>query len=843
MRIMSLSLEDFIPFKGNGFYKLEVDFTSDVQILLGTNGSSKSSSMRQLSPYSSSRSIFNKNGFKTLVIEKDGVIYKLESEFSKSSPTYGFYENDSDENLNLGKTGEVQKEKIHQVLGVTPLVDDLMMNRYTFPKWTASKRKEFIMEHNPDQIGFLLVEHKKVVSKIKICKHSITRLHTRKIQIEQDLISEEHLNNLLEEKKSIEDELGLFQKYLMEVEVGSRSITTTSRIDFNISSIKNTLKQARYKLSNLAHIERDDYSRASTRDRVISDIASHKQHIKMINDQILDTSNELRELETRYLELSPVEDLSEIDSTISRLESERDRLQIATPDFILSKEELDKRYEEWDLITNELLIFTHCNIPLYTRKKRDHRASVLVNSEYRLGAIEMALSTLKARLESLSNKHSLSPRDIPEAPCAKNRCPLYNHFMGEYESHEEQRLETLRKIKRLEHRERRLNTLIYAFRQYRDTSKFYHDKIEWLVRLAQDNPILHSILRQMNILVILKNNPNLISRRLKDAYDHIDQYLRLKSVIDDLDLAYSLRNRKLGSQSTDTVNLIKSIDNHKKSLYELRRRIYEVSNQKEVLDSHLNDIDTFNRLKETVLSIRDLYTKQCQYLSDIHEKDKLSWLKQQIENMRSQSLSRLAFIDSTLRAQDNLRARYDEEVINEIKSIQKEMEDLEQIEKVLVLLPKESTVWFVNRLFEQTNLILKSVWTIPLELELLSLESNLNYEFYVLGDNGSRREMDQCSDGENEIITLAINLALRIVLEHLNIPLCLDEPGKTFDDLHKDNLLNLLKKLLEDKIISQLFMTSHTALIHEGFMDSETIVLREDNIVLPQVYNTGCKIT
>jgi hypothetical protein len=843
MKILSLSLEDFIPFKNNTFNKLEVEYTSDVQIILGSNGSSKTTSTRQLSPYSSSKSLFNKDGFKTLLIEKDGVIYKLESEFSKSSPHYAFYEGDNEENLNPGRTGEVQKEKIVELLGITPLVDDLMMNRYTFPKWGPSDRKEFIMDNNPDQVGFVLVELKKVSSKIKACKHVMSRLQSRKIMLEQDLLKEDVLQSLLDEKQDINNELSLFEKYRMDLEVGDRSIAHTQAPNFNIPTIKNSLKQYRYKLANLSHIERDDRVRADTRENLIGAIASANQHISMLDEETLKLHDELRDLESRYMELAPSEDLTELDSTISRLESERDRLYISTPPFELSREELDKRYSEWDHLKDELLIFTDCDIPLYTRKKRDHRAQVLINTEYRLGAIEMALGTLRERYDSLSRKHSLTPRDIPESPCAKDRCPLYSHFMGEYESHEKQRVDTLRKIKRLEYREYRHKFLISALKDYRDKSKHYHDKIHWLVSTAQSNPILHSVLRQMDILVVLKNNPNLISKKLRETYDHIDRYLKLKSVINDLDVAYSLRSRKLGSQSADTVNLIKGIENHKKSLYELRRRIYEVSNNRDRLNTHLNEINLFNTLKQSILSIRDLYIEQCQFLSDRHEKDKLLSLKNQIDKMRSDRFSRLSSIENTLRTQDNLRYSYNNEVLNELSVIEKDMKDLEQIEKTLISIPKESTVWFVNTLFAQANLIIKSVWTIPLEIELLTMEDNLNYKFYAIGDNNSRRELSECSDGENEIITLAINLALRIVLGHTNIPLCLDESGKTFDDRHKENLLLLLKKLLEDKIISQLFLVSHTALIHEGFSDSQTLVLREDNLVLPPEYNLHCTMT
>jgi len=170
------------------------------------------------------------------------------------------------------------------------------------------------------------------------------------------------------------------------------------------------------------------------------------------------------------------------------------------------------------------------------------------------------------------------------------------------------------------------------------------------------------------------------------------------------------------------------------------------------------------------------------------------------------------------------------------------MSDLEQMEKALIAIPKESTINFLNDIFEQANKIIESVWTIPLRIELLSDTDQLNYEFTVSGDNNSKREISDCSDGQNEIITLAINLALRINLGHLDLPIALDEAGRTMDDTHKEKLLYLLKQLLDDRIISQLFLVSHTAVIHEGFSDAETLVVREDNVFLPEIYNKHVKI-
>ena len=205
---------------------------------------------------------------------------------------------------------------------------------------------------------------------------------------------------------------------------------------------------------------------------------------------------------------------------------------------------------------------------------------------------------------------------------------------------------------------------------------------------------------------------------------------------------------------------------------------------------------------------------------------------------------RLSDIERTLKTQSSLRERYQEEVLSQINLIEKELSDLLQIEAALIVIPKENMIGFINTLFEQTNRLLQSVWTIPFKIEILNQDDPLNYEFMISGDNQSIREMSECSEGQNEILSLCLNLALRIILGHINFPLCLDEPGKTLDEVHRHNLTMLLKRLLDEKIISQMFIVSHHAVVHDAFSETETFVIREDNIMLPEFgkYNQHCTI-
>ena len=843
MRITSITLGNFIPFRNSDINILTATFNSPVQVIMGSNGSGKSSLYRSLSVTPPVKSMFNKDGYKSISIEKDGIVYRLDSEFNKSSPRHSFYEADSEENLNQGYTVEVQKELILEHLGITPIIDDLIMNRYRFPEWSGAERRKFIMANNPDQINFVLSLLKQTSSKIRAARNNLSRLQSRKMLLEQDLLSDEIIQDLSNEKLSIDNELSQFQKYLMDIEVGLRTIGDPSPPSINFEEMKNTIRLYTRRLSKLSHVDRDDTVRANMRDRFIGDQGSYRQKLSTMEDDILSISQILNDDEARYRELAPEDIADDIDITISRLENERDRLFVSPPPFELSKDELERRYSELDKLQEVIQSFSDLDIPLYTSAKRARRTRVLENANCRLSSTLMSLSDLRSRLESISKRHSVSLSDIPDNPCAKHKCPLFSIFSEEYTHAAEEKEKISRSISILSHKESRLHILINGLTSYFQKSNYYHEKIQWIVTYAQSNPVLHHILRQCDILNTLSTAPNVIIMRIKDAYDHIEKYIRLKSVISDLDTAYTLKKRQISSESHDIVNLVVSIENNKKALYELRNGIESIFTELSLVNKHLEDINTFDDVKKTIFSIRDTHQNTIRIISNNYDHSRLSFVKEAIGNVRSLRFSRLSEIERTIRAQDLLRSRYTEEVLSELSRITKEISDQEQIEKALIAIPKESTICFINDIFEQANLIIASVWTIPLSIDLLSMDDSLTYDFTVTSDNEASGEMSVCSDGQKEIISLAINLALRIYLEHLNLPLCLDEPGRTMDETHKDNLMTMLKGLLDEGVISQLFMVSHHASMHESLTDSETLVMREDNVLVPATFNTHVKIS
>lgn len=837
MRITGITIRDFVPFNDAAIFELKAEFSSDVQVIIGRNGSGKSSLLSQLSLIPQSRSLYKKEGFRSLSVEKDGITYRLDSEYAKPSSPHAFFEENNPENLNPSRTTEIQKDLVFEKLGITPLIDDLIMNRFTFPKWGSAKRKEFIMAHNPDKIGFVLTQIKQTTSKIKACKANLSRLQSRKILLEQDLLSPETVQSMEEERVTLHQLLEIIQQNLMDSEVALRSVGSVQIPAYDQKHVRKTLRQCRYDLHGLQDVPREVQQRQELKEQLQAQIMSATRDLESLLSQIETAQTSLTDMEQRYHDLAPDGSLHEIDATIRQLEQERDNTQILQPTFTLSSEELDQRYREWHDLHDRLTVFQDRTVPLYSSKKRQHREQMLQTAQYRQNSYRMRMSDLEAQYDDLSKRHSITPRDIPDSPCAKDKCPLYTHFMGDYLSHEQKRTDVQSRLEKGRRKLARLDIYVHRLTAYFQESKLYHDQIRWLVDQAQSHPILHHVLRSIDILSTLEMQPYLIAKKVKDAYDQIAQWNRHKTILQDLETAYALKRRHMGSESEETVKLVLSIESTQNTLYGLRNAITTRSHQKAVDQKALQDIQRYETILHTVQALDQQHRQMLDQMARFHDRHIVHHFKSGLETLRAQSFVRLSEIERPLRDQSLLQVRYDEEVVCEINRIEQELSDLQQIEAALIAIPKESVISFMNDVFDQANLLIATIWTIPLEIVPLSMDDILTYDVYVSGDNQSIREISECSEGQTEILTLAINLALRIYLGHLHFPLCLDEAGRTFDEKHKQNLLFLLNRLLGDQIISQLFLVNHHATISAGFANSQTLVIRSDNILLPEKYN------
>lgn len=153
MKIISVELIGFKRIALNGVTHFQMKMSEVIQLILGTNGSGKSSLLSELSPLPGENSDYTRDGLKNINITDNGNSYILTSKFNPKQE-HSFFKNG--ENLNVGGTITVQKELVKQEFGITPQIRDLLVGFETFHDMSASKRREWFTLLSPINYDYAL---------------------------------------------------------------------------------------------------------------------------------------------------------------------------------------------------------------------------------------------------------------------------------------------------------------------------------------------------------------------------------------------------------------------------------------------------------------------------------------------------------------------------------------------------------------------------------------------------------------------------------------------------------------------------------------------------------------
>ncbi|MDR2409991.1 MAG: hypothetical protein LBE13_18020, partial [Bacteroidales bacterium] len=129
---------------------------------------------------------------------------------------------------------------------------------------------------------------------------------------------------------------------------------------------------------------------------------------------------------------------------------------------------------------------------------------------------------------------------------------------------------------------------------------------------------------------------------------------------------------------------------------------------------------------------------------------------------------------------------------------------------------------FLNQIINNVNFFISKVWSYPFQLLPLD-DKQLDFQFsYLIGDE-IVSDISKGSEAQKVMIDFAFTLAILVLKGWTNYPLFLDEIDKSFDETHKNHILELLEYLLNERIISQLFIVGHHNAFYSGFQNKKII--------------------
>ena len=832
MFIKSITLHNLVAFQCAQIKTLTLTCTDLFQLILGTNGSGKSSLLNQLNPLPAVSTDFLKGGWKELEIDHKGKHYRLISDFRKKGNSHEFWlEN---ENLNEGGTSDVQKELVLSHFNWTNEVQQLCYNTLPFCTLGPSQRESFFMNINPDQISFILDKNKKTKSLITVTKGILNNLTERKLKLEGEMLEKEKIKELQQEQESLHQEGLTLYKELCVLE---RELNSIPHYE---NSFKEELEKVSNTISLLLEKDESSLSKEELEKKKIQTDLLYDTHVNKLIPPLEKKCIHLREMiekEKNLLEEYKGQSdknylQSQVEMLESSLEEEEKRSMSSYPHF---SQELLKDESFLPSFLNVLSTFTQFESPLYSRKKIGLKLSHYTYWERRLTSLLELSDTLEEEYLSLLSQRKYKKEDLPTS-CEKGKCFLYEAFITSYSSLEkkieevkEKKEDLLKKINRLSvwiERQMEQNVLLEQTRiclselkklteKYPETLIFF--KGENTSRLLGTNPMVfyHRLQHHREASVSFYHKEEI----KKSLYEEKIKLEKVKSNVSELIHSTESKIEALEKEWEDEYIRYTSLVENKEKFEKENEELKEKIERKQKIE----DLKSYH---EELLLKQEMYERY----QEGRKKEKEYKEKQQQNHIRHGEIS------SLLKTQEGIRERYEKEIIGQIETQENLLKDLTIIKEALSLIPKKRMNRFLNKIIKKVNSTIAQVFTYEFKLEKIE-EEEMNFKFPYTANNSLAKDISTCSTAQKEITQLAFTLICREIMGINDYPLFLDEVGKTFDMTHQRRLLDFLLYILDEGKASQIFIVNHHSLIHSGINNAEVLVLHEANVLKPERYN------
>lgn len=849
MKLLGITLNGYIPFMDNGIRTFTAKFDSDYQVILGTNGSGKSSYLRQLSPLPPSREDFVKTGegYKCLIISHNGSLYKLVTDFSNLKSPHEFYKDDFNTNINDSGSTTIQNELIRDELGYTKFVDDILYCRYHLTKMKGGERRALFMEANPWKIAFILDEFKAINSKARVLKGMIAKLTERKVSLEAQMIDDADLSEYEEKKKSLTEEITTHIATLHRITHEIRTLEEKIR-DLDPSYVYSvSVDDVTSFITDFYHRARSDWSPYFGKDcgemitKIDHALGEITGLLKAKYDRLTEIANQIDECQTNLSHVEDLPSVTEVKLKHKSLEKELAEYQATYNKDLsllpnLSTEEFTHALSKLnDIITTLTTLVDHTpavSTAAYRRKELQFKYWF-----ERLNYYRRVIDRLTEEKAPLVDARCITVSDIPDSPCAKEACALYRGCKSQVDVLTTKIERIDKDLKFAEHMLRRIETYIEHRSEFLNAhSRRVFLQIE-LYSLANTHSWMMPFFQIPDLLDRIARNPSTLYNSVERSVRSTQSYYKIQQLTYQLAICERELAEVSGDKETESKRLHGVLEKLKTTYTRIRGEVATLEKEQQTAEKTKDSLKEYRESCESVKHYSEVLGQRITLETYKHELQKLMTLREDVTQLKNRCVSDLGDIDQTLRSQETIKARYNEEVMATLGELEYDRECCIAIAKGLERIPQLYSVSFANDIISTMNTYLENAVTYHYQLDILDPQHVFDYKFPLENKGTHKLDVSLGSEFQRDIVDLVFNLALRHVLNLQDYPIFLDETGSSFDYAHKYRLVSLLKQIVSDGAVTQLFLINHHASVHEGLSNAEVLVLDPSNVMVPDVYN------
>lgn len=808
--------------------KIEAEFSSPLQIIIGTNGAGKTTLLREFNPLPAQSSDYATGGYKRMIILDKGNRYFLESFFGK--PVKHTFELNG-ENLNVSGKETEQRKLVKEHFGLTPQLIKLVTGEILFSDLSAQARRDWLMSISGMNFEYAM----QLFQKVKDFNRDANALTKSMVGREADEL--EKLNQIGDTSimKARANELSQVITKLMRMQ-SDEKLRSASEIERETQHKLHQIKTRSHQI--IKELPR----RLVYQFEQFEDIDSLKIHIQTLIRENERTREELKELyrkkedllklteKTREGGLSLEDESIAIKSLRADIEQLKSNPELPYPLFLEDEilfSSLDEFHDKFRITVNGYID----NSQLRFNSERYKELKSLESS------IHLQSTELSKQLNGITHaiKHQLEMPDADCPDCGK-------HFKI---GNAEQKIESLEKEQSLLQdqlqeqldRKAKVEDSIKEFLEFNAARKD-------LFLVLDSNPA--KAIKKLKSLIEAKEKDGVGPRGLQDLLEEWFEMVSLSRRVVNLQKELEgreyalkhlmeveeLRKHYEGTQLDDVDH---EIDRMLRQVQEARTEIQQAEELVEITTRHLKQLNELWQMRDSLKDDLNEFTK-------FHEQKLINETLLALQTELATIQTTVSKVDSIQHTLDNL-ASYRSEYERDSQASKLLMEMLSPNTGLIA----EYVLSFLEDFTEEINRLLSQVWEYEMEILPCKLDAEvIDYKFPVriANDERIRKDIAETSKGQLAFINLAFRLVIMSTVDKTILPLYLDEPTEGFDEMHCENFVRFIKGYLEQGATEQIFMVSHDFAGHASFTNAETLVLDEKNVLnKPHRYNQHVKFT
>lgn len=824
MEYQKIELKGYKRLQLNNIQLIRMEPKQLIQLILGTNGSGKSSLLREITPLPSPHTQYEKDGYKLLELTHKGHQYQVIQKFDGKRGDYQLIRDGT--NIFQGSTATDFRSLIKEEFGITPDIQTLIDGIVKFSTMDVAKRRLWFTMLSHADYTYAFQYYNKLRSRIRDLQGSMAVSQNRYAVEMGKVLSTDEVQRVREQLKTYQDIISRL------LESKPRVPMLQSDLEKFLHGKDQLLEQCQKKLLNVRNriakvlainnISRDITLESCQQDlyRLQGSITNHQEarDILMVRVEAL-----LKEADVGAQNISM--SLQEIEALQSQQQAELDKLQSHIT-FDLKGQAPSAFASAFEAVFDSLREIVE-NVPeegwgVFTRQTREL-------------AVQRFHQT-KELMQQLQTQLSHEQRQVADMDHAKihhqRECPKCHHqwFHG-YDEVRYQALKTA--IAQNTERETELSIEMQKITEWlTEIDRVFNVRVTF-VQMVRSQPNLSALWERLQQEETgLKPSSTLrILEGIRQELPFILQADVKRSEVE------RLGNLLLEAQKRSAYDY----EQHQKNLHDTEEAVSSIQDrireEEELARVYELLIQLFKATEEGIQQAEQGLKEREEHLGYLQDSLRVQYINQLIAIFR-QEVSTLEQTISRIDLQQSLLASLKKQIEEHDEDIRL-LKMAEQAMSPSTGLIAKGLTGFINWFVSRMNQFVKHIWTYPLEVLPMSIqdELELDYKFPIMLDHripAADIRNSECNQSTCDIFDLAFRIVAMECLGLKAWPLQLDEFGASFDAKHRNLAFQVVTNLVTVTDIPQIFMVSHFNESYGSLRNVDLTVLHSDNIVLPE---------